>query len=220
MSESLREQPVREPRVAWEQWAVQVRPERPPGATALEAALAVVAEARDDPSQRFCPLVEVRTAGVVLEAGQRSSHSRLQLAPEQYVPDHPPLAGQRVQREEADAGQLGSRTVTVEPPEQLVPAADRQEGGTCLHSSLDALALGGEVRCDQRLLPVLPAADVEQIVSTGAHLVSRPDLRDFELDPAPGGTPLEDGDVAPVGVDVQVVRIEVPDDHLHAARSQ
>ena len=41
-----------------------------------------------------------------------------------------------------------------------------------------------------------------------------------ELVAAGASTFREDGDVAAVGVDVQVVRVEVPDADLHAAFSQ
>ena len=40
MFESTLEDPVREPRVAWQQWAVEVRPDRIPDPHALEPALA------------------------------------------------------------------------------------------------------------------------------------------------------------------------------------
>ena len=71
VGERLREQPVREPRVARQQRAVQVRPDRAPDAAALEPALAVVAEAVDDAAERQRAVVEVRAAGVVLEARER-----------------------------------------------------------------------------------------------------------------------------------------------------
>jgi hypothetical protein len=43
--------------------------------------------------------------------------------------------------------------------------------------------------------------------------VDRPVL---EVDPPPGRAPLENGDVAPVRVDVEVVRVQVADDDLQA----
>ena len=54
----------------------------------------------------------------------------------------------------------------------------------------------------------------------GLERVLGRDGLDLELVPAPRGATLEHGDVPAVGVDVQVVRIEMPDDDLHAARSQ
>ena len=52
VAERLAEQPVREPRVAGEERAVQVRPDRPSDAAALEPALPVVPEPRDDAPER------------------------------------------------------------------------------------------------------------------------------------------------------------------------
>src|SRR2546423_9692952 len=51
MSQSLREQPVGEPRVARQQGSMQIRPDRAADTTALPAARTVVAETRDDPPQ-------------------------------------------------------------------------------------------------------------------------------------------------------------------------
>ena len=111
---------------------MQVGPDRPADAAALEAALAVVAEACDDPSQRFCAVIEVRAARVVLEARERSLDSGSSSHSSRTSPIMPPLAGHRVQWKEADAGQLGSGPVAVELSEQLIAAADRQQGGSRL----------------------------------------------------------------------------------------
>src|SRR5581483_10210298 len=53
MRERLGEEPVREPRVARQERPVEVRPDHPAGATALEAALAVVPEAGEDAAERL-----------------------------------------------------------------------------------------------------------------------------------------------------------------------
>ena len=79
-----------------------------PDAAALQAALAVVPEPGDDAAERLRAGVEARPAGVVLEARERAPHAGLELALEQDVADHPPLAGDRLEREEPDAGQLGA----------------------------------------------------------------------------------------------------------------
>ena len=60
----------------------------------------------DDAPERLGALVEVRAAGVVLEARQRPRLRRLELALEEDVADHPPLAGDGVVGEEADPGEL------------------------------------------------------------------------------------------------------------------
>src|SRR5262245_42307344 len=65
------EQPIREPRVARQQRAVQVRAVHAASAAALEARLAVVPEARDHAAERLGALVQEGAARVVLEAGQR-----------------------------------------------------------------------------------------------------------------------------------------------------
>src|SRR5207247_8493947 len=67
MRERLREHPVREPRVAWEQRPVQVCADRPADAAALEAAFAVVAEAGNYAAERLRAGVEPSPAGMVLE---------------------------------------------------------------------------------------------------------------------------------------------------------
>src|SRR5436305_21967 len=95
-------------------------------ATASPAALAVVAEARDHAAQRLRTRIQARAPGVVLEAGQRLPHARLQLALEQDVADHARLARDGVQREEPDPGQVGAVEVTVRAAEELVAAADRE----------------------------------------------------------------------------------------------
>ena len=98
----LREQPVGEPGVAREQRPVQVRADRAADPAALVAALAVVAEARDHASERLGALVEDRAAGVVLEPGERPRLAG-EVALEQDVADHPPLAREGLEREHADA---------------------------------------------------------------------------------------------------------------------
>ena len=74
------------------------------GAAALEAALAVVAEAREDASERLGAGIEARAAGVILESGERSLLAGHELALEQDVADHPSLACDGLEREEADPG--------------------------------------------------------------------------------------------------------------------
>ena len=144
----------------------------------------------------------------------------IELGLEQDVADHSPLAGDRVEREQADAGQLLAVPEAVEAAEQLVAAADRQHGRAALRRGEQRVALAFEVVRDERLLAVLAAADVEKVVRAGHERVVHRDAVHLELVAAPRRPPLEHGDVPAVGVDVQVLRIEVPDDDLHAARSQ
>ena len=171
--ERPRQEPVGQPRVARQEGPVEVRADRRADPHALEAALAVVAEAGHDPAERLRALVEARDAGVVLETGQRPAHARLELALQQAVADHAPLSGDRVEREDAGTRQLGAASPTVEPAEELVAAADGQHRGAARDRLADRLALRGEIGRDQRLLTILAAADVEQVVLPGAELDRR-----------------------------------------------
>src|SRR5207248_5621846 len=146
-----------------------VRADLTADAAAFPAALAVVAETGDDTAERLRARIEARAARVVLEAGQRPPHARLQLALKQDVADHPSLARDRLQREDADPGQIGTVEIQVRTAEQLVTAADREQRGSARHRLAYAFRLRGQVLRDQRLLAVLAAADVEQVVLPGVH---------------------------------------------------
>jgi hypothetical protein len=221
MGERLRQQPVGEPGVARQQRPVQVRPEHASRATALEAALTVVAEAREHAPERLRARIELRPARMVLEPGQRSSPSRLELALDQDVADHARLAGDGLEREETDAGHVLAVEAAVAAAEQLVAAADGQDGRAARDRLVQRLRLVREVLGDEQLLAILASADVVEVVRARIDRVVRPDRRHPELVPPPGGPPREHGDVAAVGVDVEVVRIEVPDaDRRHRERSQ
>ena len=128
MGESLREQPVGEPRVPRSSGPCRqvpsARPNRQPSKP-LSPSLPKPATTR--PNGSAASSRYVRPAWFSKPAA--SSRSRFKLTLEQDVTDHPPLAGHRVQRKEADAGQLGSGPVAVELSEQLVAAADREQGG-------------------------------------------------------------------------------------------
>ncbi len=103
--------------------------------------------------------------------------------------------------------------------EQLVAATDREQCRAVRDRLLQRRPLGDEVGRDQRLLAVLAAADVVEVVLAGTHLVAERQRRDVELVAAQRGAPRQHGDVAAVGVDVQVLRIEMPDADPHV-RSQ
>ena len=78
----------------------------------------------------------------------------------------------------------------------------------------------GQVGRDQGLFAVLPAPDVEQVVGGRIDRLPWADPADLQVDSAPSGPACQDCHVSAVGVDVQVVRIEMSDDDLHAAASQ
>ena len=117
-------------------------------------------------------------------------------------------------------GSSTARDVAVEAAEQLVAAADREERRSRLGGLAQRPGLLDEVVRDERLLAVLTAADVEEIDLAGRHRVAHADRAHVELVPAQAGALGEHGDVAAVGVDVQVVGIEVADADPHAALSQ
>ena len=110
---------------------------------------------------------------MVLEAGDRPPLAGHELALEQDVADHPPLARDRLVREEADARAARvAVAVEIAAAEELVAAADGEQRRAAVDRRLDRRALRDEVRRDQRLLAILAAADVEQVVLAGADLVA------------------------------------------------
>src|SRR5439155_2049214 len=109
----LREQPVREPRVSWQQRSVQIRADGTAQPAAFVAAPAVVAETGDDAPQWLGVGVELRPPGVVLEAGERPARPG---AIQQDIADHAAFAGNRLQREQTKTGQLRSTAITIETP--------------------------------------------------------------------------------------------------------
>src|SRR5262249_22748142 len=150
----------REPRVPGQERAVQVRPVDAAGAAALVAGLAVVPEAGEHAPERLCALVEVRPAGVVLEAGDRPARPS---ALEEDVADHAPLAADPRERQEPNPGQLHAGAVAVEPAEELVAAAHGEDGGAARDRVPQRVGLAREVGRDERLLAVLAAAHVEEV---------------------------------------------------------
>src|SRR5205807_6853631 len=121
----LREQPVREPRVARKERTVQVRSDGTTDATAFPAALAVVPESCHHAAQRRGARVEPRAPRVILEPGECSPDARLEVALEQHVSDHPSLAGDGLEWKEPDPRQLDAAQVAVETAAQPGTAADR-----------------------------------------------------------------------------------------------
>ena len=189
---------------------------------ALEAALAVVAEPEDHAAERLRAGIEQRAAGVVLEAGDRPPLARLELGVEQHVSDHPPVARHGLERQHAGARHLVALMAAIAAPEQLVAAAHGEQRRAAGDDRLaQRLRLRREIRRDEQLLAVLAAADVIEVVRARHDRVVEPELRHVELVSAPRRAPREHRDVAAVGVDVEVLGIEMPDaDRRHAARSQ
>ena len=198
---------------------MQVRPDRAPEPAALEATLAVVSEPRHDPAEWRRAGIEPRPARVVLESRKRPPVVGIELALEQDVADHPAVTGDCLEREQAHAGHVLAVEAAVAAPEELVAAADGEHRSAAANGLVHLLGLRGQVLRDEELLAILPAAHVEEIVRARTDRLAHPDGLNDELVAAPGRPPVEHGNVAAVGVDVQVVRIEMPDPDLHAARS-
>ena len=125
-----------------------------------------------------------------------------------------------MQREEPDAGQFVAALVPIRASQELVAAADGQEGRAVCHRGPQPVSERSERGRDQLLLAVLAAPDVEQIVLALRKRTAGTERPHLELVPAPRRAAREHRDVPAVGVDVQVIRKEVPDDELHAAASQ
>src|SRR5215210_4609551 len=143
MRERLRQQPIRKPRVAGEQRTVEVG-----------------ADGSSDAAERLGADVQMRAAGVVLEAGERPLDAGLELALDQAIADHACAAGDGVKREDAGPGLLGAADVAVERAEELVAAADGEHRGSLADCLTETLSLRGQIGRNQRLLTVLAAAHV------------------------------------------------------------
>ena len=199
---------------------MQVGADRLAQAAALEAALAVVSETVHHSPERDGAGIEPGAAAVVLEADQRVLPAGLELALDQHVADHAPLAGDRVERKHPGAGHLHARAVAVAAPEQLVAAADRKQRRSVGQRRLQLLRPPREIGGDQLLLAVLAAAQVDQ-VAVGRQRLPGADSDHVERVASAPGTAAQDGDVAAVGVDVELVGVEVADadrGHLPAFR--
>ena len=179
-------------------------------AAALEAVLAVVPVAGHDAPERLGARLEKCPARVVLEAAQRPSRSRVELAVEQDVADHAAFAGPSGERKETGARELRTRAIAVEATEQLVAAAHGEQRGSGADSVCQRGALGGEVAGDERLLSILAPAHVEE-VDVRRHGIAEADAGDLEADGAPRAAALEHRDVPAIGVDVEIVGIQMPD---------
>src|SRR5439155_6808053 len=149
--------------------------------------------------------IEPRSPGVVLEPRERQPLSGLELALDQHVADHPALAGDCLEGQETDTRHVLAVKAAVAASEELVAAADRKHRGALPDGLLQLLRLLDEIPCDEELLSILSAANVVEVVLAGHDAVVHPQRRHLELVTTPRGPALEHGDVAAVGVDVEVV---------------
>src|SRR5713226_3904317 len=124
--------PVGEPGVSRQERTVEVRADGSADPRSLVAALTVVAEAGDHAAERLGPRVEARTAHMVLEPGEGATHTSLELALEQDVADHAPLAGRGLERQQTGTRHVLAVKAAVAAAEQLVTATDREERSSAL----------------------------------------------------------------------------------------
>src|SRR3954469_15409199 len=208
------DEPVGEPGVLRQQRAVQVRADDAVAHDALEARLPGVAVAAQDLAQRALPGTEVRAAAVVLEARQHTG-SAVELHLDGDVADE----AVRVHADgpEIDEPEPGDLLVAelVGVAEELEPAADAEDQPAAVGRGVQRVALGrDEVVRAQRLVTILTAAEVEEVVGGRVDRVAEPGGRDLEADPAPLAAALQHEQVAAVGVDVHEVGVQ----RAHAQR--
>ena len=120
---------------------MEVRPDRGPDTAALVPRLPVVPEPGDHAAEWHRTRVEECPSGVVLEAGERAPVPRLELALEQDIADHAPLARHRLVGEETRPGRKRRRTGPVAAAEELVAAAHGEQRGAAGHRLPDRVAL-------------------------------------------------------------------------------
>src|SRR4051794_15917764 len=212
--QSRRGQPVREPGVLGKQRTVEIgaedRPVRP-AADALPAVAVVVAVAVEHAPERRGALAEVRAPPVVLETGELL-RALAEIDLDGDVADQPRAGiADGLEVHETHAGEpLAAELVGV--AEQLVAAADREYDAPALRGGVERVALDrGEVERAELLVTVLTAAEVEEIVRVRVDLVPEARALELEADAAPLAAPLEQQQVATVGIDVHEIRIQRAD---------
>ena len=133
------------------------------------------------------------------------------------VADQARRTGDRVGIEDADARHPGAVDARVAVSGQLVSAADRQQHRPVGDGAVQRLGFGGgEVAGHDDLIPVLTAAEVVD-VGVVRDRVADAGLDHLERVAAPVQPTPQHGDVAAVGIDVQLAGIEVADpDGAHA----
>jgi hypothetical protein len=156
---------------------------------------------------------------VVLEPGDGRPRRLVERALEEDVADHARPARDRLEREQRRTGQPRAVAVAVPAPEQLVAAAHREQRHSVVDRRANRLRPRLEVGRDHALLAILAAPDVEEVVRRWFERRADGQRLDAELVPSGRGAACQHGDVAAVGVDVQVLRVQVPDTEDHAAPS-
>src|SRR5258705_6146546 len=202
---------IGEVRVLWQQRAMHVRAEDVAVDAAFVLVFAVVAMASQHLSQRTRLWAEIGAAAVVLEADEGAAGPG-----QRHVADAARRGFALVDRpgvEDADSFELRPLGGAVEARKELVAPAHSKHGYVCLHSGPQALVLHcPEIASHLLLLPVLAATDKEHV--KGIRLDRRPQFQRGHLqpNPTPGTALRERQNVAAVAVDVQLLRIQMPED--------
>src|SRR4051812_31513364 len=102
--------------------------------------------------------------------------------------------------------------------EELIAAADRQHHCVAFRGGVQGLLLRlDHVAGAERLIAILAATDVEEIVRVGVDALADRRARELEADAAPFAARPQQLHVAAVGVDVHELRIERADAQPHSA---
>ena len=105
-------------------------------------------------------------------------------------------------------------------PRSWYPPQTARSAAPSATAWLEGRGFLGQVGCDQCLLAILAASDVEQIERSGLQLSPDSDRLDDELVTAQGCAASEHGDVPAVGIDVEVLGVEMADSDRHVVPSQ
>src|SRR3954451_12123826 len=156
---------------------------------------------------------------MVLEAGDRPRALARDVRLDRDVADQSRAGlANRLEIGEPEAGEAVLAEL-IAVAEQLIATADGEHGRAVVDRSREGLALGRlHVGGDRALVAVLAASDVEEIVGRGVDRVpgTRPLM--LEVDSAPLRSPLQEDDVAAIGVDVHLLGVEREDSELHQGR--
>src|SRR5829696_1870513 len=221
-AQGVQDELVGEPGVFGKERAVEVGAVGVQAAGALGAVFAVVAEAQDHLAQGFQVVAEVGTAAVVLETDDlapgavlRTADAREDVADQALLVGSPRLG---VQIEDAYTRELLALGGLVGVAHELVPAADPEDDAPVLDDGPQVGALlAGEVLDEERLLPILTAAEEEEVAAGGVYALAEANVHDLHGYAAPLAALLYGDDVPAVAVEVHHVRVEVVDGELDSS---
>jgi hypothetical protein len=174
----------------------------------------------EDATQRLGAVAQIGAAAVVLESGDHPG-AVAEIDLDRHVADQ--ARSRLANRPQVGQREAGDRLVPelVAVAEQLVTPADRQHHGATVNRPRDGVSLGAQhVGCDQALVAVLAAADVDQVRRGPVEFLAQTRRRVVEADPSPLAAPPQEQDVAPVGVDVHLVRVQGQQPQLHHSASK